>query len=141
MFGIISSAKMVGTVISMNSGSEWYSASKGWTPASDEATVYETREEAEAVIKAESLGRSAGVIEIDQDDTMPFRSDGLNNPLSPNSGIGCTWDAVESMCEEADHVISYDRTGSKIEITYCDDSVGIYTDPQAAMCGINQSAE
>jgi hypothetical protein len=92
MYAIISSAKMVGTVISMNSGSEWYSESKGWTPASDEATIYESREEAEAVIKAESLGRSAAAFEmLDEDEDISVAGCIIQHDAS---GVGHAWKTI-----------------------------------------------
>lgn len=67
------------------------------------------------------------------------RSDGLNNPMSINSGIGCTWDRVEEMCEESDAVTSYNRpTPGSIWILWCDGNESTHSDPQGAMIEIRE---
>lgn len=45
-------------------GSDWWSAVRGWTPASDEATTFETREEAEETAEEECQARTVRVVDV-----------------------------------------------------------------------------
>jgi hypothetical protein len=67
---------------------------------------------------------------------MAFRTDGLDSPFSPNSGIGCNWSDVEARCEEEGAVDSWRRDASGIHIVWCDGNEDTYTDPQAAIIAI-----
>lgn len=134
MFAIRSGAVCVGSVRSADQGSDWYNVNRGWTPARDEATVFDSRDEAEQVLAAESLANAAVVVDMDADTTM--RADGLNNPLSPNGATGCTWAAVEDYCEESDAVESYDRSGNSLTITWADGNADTFIDPQSALTAI-----
>lgn len=66
MFAIRSGAVCVGSVRSADQGSDWYNVNRGWTPASNEASTFETRDEADQVIARESLANAAIVVEIDE---------------------------------------------------------------------------
>jgi hypothetical protein len=67
------------------------------------------------------------------------RNDGLNNPLSINSGIGCTWGDVERRCEGSDAVESYRDGARGIEIRWAGEQVwDSYSDPQAALIAIRE---
>jgi hypothetical protein len=50
----------------MDNGTDWYNVDRGWTPASNEASTFETRDEADQVIARESLANAAIVVEIDE---------------------------------------------------------------------------
>lgn len=65
MFAIRCGSVCVGAVRSADNGSDWYNVVLGWTPAKNEATEFETRAEAEAVIARNSLANAAIVVEID----------------------------------------------------------------------------
>jgi hypothetical protein len=69
---------------------------------------------------------------------MTHRSDGLNNPLSINSGIGCTWAAVEDACERSDAVALYETTEAGFVIDWCDGTSETYSDPQEALIAIRE---
>lgn len=65
------------------------------------------------------------------------RSDGLNNPLSPNGGLGCTWDAVWSACERSSAVEEYDAASRSIKWIGVDEP-DVFSDPQAALIAIRE---
>lgn len=67
-----------------------------------------------------------------------IRPDGLNNPLSINSGIGATWRDAERRCEESDAVESYEDRDGGLAIEWTDGSEDVYRDPQAALIAIRQ---
>ena len=62
---------------------------------------------------------------------MAFRPDGLDNPLSPNSGA-LTWDDVAVACEESPAVESYEETDGGMEITWCDGTIEQFAHPNIA---------
>lgn len=66
----------------------------------------------------------------------PHRSDGLNNELSINSGIGCTWEAVSKMCEESEAVESYFQDDGFWIQWVGIDGMDKFSDPQAAIIAI-----
>lgn len=68
-----------------------------------------------------------------------IRTDGLNNPLSPNSGLGCNWGAVAAKAEVNAAVASY-RTDAGITISWVDGSEDHFTDPQAALIALRENA-
>lgn len=63
------------------------------------------------------------------------RTDGLDNPLSPNSG-GCTWQDVLALCAESGAVDSCDLSRGVLTIEWCDGNVSRLHDPQAALIEI-----
>jgi len=80
---------------------EWYNASRGWTPASNEATIYDYRVQAEEVINAERLGRSAEVIRADKGDEDEEDEDiSIAGCIIQHdaSGVGHAWKVIP--CEE-----------------------------------------
>ena len=66
MFAIRSALECLGEIRSMDNGTDWYNVDRGWTPASNEASTFETRDEADQVIARESLANAAIVVEIDE---------------------------------------------------------------------------
>lgn len=66
-----------------------------------------------------------------------FRADGLDNPLSPNSG-GPSWDDVEDACERSDSVLKYDDGPDGFVITWAGEGreTSAFQDPQAALIAI-----
>jgi hypothetical protein len=57
-----------------------------------------------------------------------FRSDGLDNPCSPNSR-SLTWHDAENLAEECDAVVSYDDVPGGVEVTWSDGTKNTYWDP------------
>lgn len=70
-----------------------------------------------------------------------MRSDGLDNPLSPNGPRSIGWDNVEDACEESVAVVSYDRDGGAMTIHWCDGSESTHTDPNIAMRDIREMTD
>lgn len=60
--------------------------------------------------------------------TGTFRSDGLDNPCSPNSG-GLTWSQVEAMADESPAVESYSLDGGNLTIKYVDGNASTFAEP------------
>lgn len=68
---------------------------------------------------------------------MTERNDGLNNPLSRNSGLGCSKRDVKRLCDRSAIVESYDDAangGITIEWTFGGSDT--FTDMQAAIIAI-----
>ena len=63
------------------------------------------------------------------------RSDGLDNPLSPNSG-GANWPAAIAMAKESEAVTQYHKDEHGLVLIWCDGNSDRYADPQAAMIAI-----
>lgn len=66
-----------------------------------------------------------------------FRADGLDNPMSPNSG-GVTWDKVEDACEESGAVERYYEEGGSFVVEWVDGESSSYpkSDPMAAFIAV-----
>lgn len=62
MFAICEAREVVGSVISRYNGRDWWGG-KRWTPAQDEAKLFDSREQAEAEAGEKSL-RSHLIVEI-----------------------------------------------------------------------------
>lgn len=62
MFAICEARETVGSVISRDNGREWWGG-KRWTPAQDEAKLFDSRAQAEAEATENSL-RSHIIVEI-----------------------------------------------------------------------------
>lgn len=95
------------------------------------------------VIQTDSVGRmteveSSELVVAPVSQQTTTRTDGLNNPLSINSGIGCTWQDVEERCEEAGAVGEYFDDGDDFVITWCDGGVSRFRDPQPALIAIRE---
>jgi prepilin-type processing-associated H-X9-DG protein len=69
--------------------------------------------------------------------TGTYRTDGLDSPMSPNSGR-MTWETVERMCEASGAVESYDRHGDTLTVVYCDGNVSTFSEPIEAANEIQQ---
>jgi hypothetical protein len=66
-----------------------------------------------------------------------FRSDGLDNPFSPNGLSRATWDRVWQRCEESIAVRTYDPDTQTIWWDGESESQ-TFSDPQAALIAIRQ---
>lgn len=64
MWAICEKTATVGSVASRDNGRLWYSELRGTTPASNEATQYDTKELADQIIDAESLGDRWVAVEV-----------------------------------------------------------------------------
>lgn len=68
---------------------------------------------------------------------MTYRTDGLDNPFSPNSR-SLSWDDVERLAEESDAVEAYGYDGDDIVIEWCDGTESRKSNPQAAFNEIRE---
>lgn len=67
---------------------------------------------------------------------MTFRSDGLDNPLSPNSG-GLTWQTVERAAEASEAVQAWQETQRGVyRIDWCDGTQDTFREPLEALNAI-----
>lgn len=63
-FAIRSQFVGVGGNHSTLNGAEWYQFGRGWVPASNEATLFDSRDDAEAAIQAAQIAGSACVVSV-----------------------------------------------------------------------------
>lgn len=70
---------------------------------------------------------------------MAFRSDGLNNPLSPNSGFGLDRRTLESVCEKSPIVEFYEWDGDTLVIDWTFGETDRFDDLQQALIAIQDN--
>lgn len=89
-------------------------------------------------------GKHAGRLEDwqnehDDDEHVPPRADGLNNPMSCNSSIGLDRDSIENMAEECDVVSLYKWDGKDLIIEWTFGESDRFSDMQAAVIAMRDN--